>query len=72
VELWRAFKKMFSGQNVDLDTVVLEPLNPYFIDDKYIPEVVFEGNVLIYNYAIDIEKNTYKVLMSPLTKEYTV
>jgi hypothetical protein len=70
--LLTALKKMFSNENVVFSEPVIEPLNPLYIDDKYIPEVVFDKDVGIYNCGIDKEKHVYKVLISPLEKEIIV
>ncbi len=69
---WSRLTKMFSSKNIDLAATVQEPINPNFIDDKYIPEVVFDRDVGLYNYGIDKEKNTYRVLIAPLEKEIIV
>lgn len=68
MRLWRAFKNLFGPRSIDFDG----PIDPKFISNKNIPEVVFERDVGMYNYGYDKKKGMYKVLICPLERDIEV
>ncbi len=69
--LWKWWSSLWDSMDTK-PTVIEEiqvPLNPLFIDDKFIPEVVLDRNVGIYNCGYDKQLKGYKIIVFPCDKE---